>query len=288
MGDDGAMTTSPVLPPLPEAVSITEIAVADDVNLRVLRAGAGTPLVMLPGWTCSADFFVHQLTGLADDFEVIAIDPRGQGGSSKPLTGNTFEQRGHDLAALVDALGLDRFALLGWSFGVLDALSYIRSHGTARIERLVIVDETPKVPADPADPSEWGEAPLTYEGIVALQRAVLDDRLGFWTEYAQYMIGTEDAGSADVARVVALGMQTPEHVAISTVADGATSDYSVEAASASAAVPTLFLAREDRSSDARAWVSANMPTAEFDTIPLHMGFATHPEAFNARLVDFLT
>lgn len=282
------MTTSSVLPPLPAAVSVTEVAVADDVNLRVLRAGSGTPIVMLPGWTCSADFFVHQLTGLSDRFEVIAVDPRGQGGSSRPLTGNTFAQRGHDLAALVDALELDRFVLLGWSFGVLDALSYIRSHGTERIERLVIVDETPKVPADPADASEWGEAPLTHDGIVGLQRAVLDDRLGFWSEYAGYMIGDEDAASPDIARIVELGMQTPEHVAVATVMDGATSDYSSEATAASAAVPTLFLAREDWSTDARAWVSAKMPDAEFDTIPLHMGFATHPDAFNSRVARFLT
>ncbi|MFC9984773.1 alpha/beta fold hydrolase [Microbacterium keratanolyticum] len=278
------MTTSPVLPALPDSVTISEVPVADGVSLRVLRAGSGTPLVMLPGWTCSADFFVHQLTGLSDRFDVIAIDPRGHGGSSKPLTGNTFAQRGNDLAALVDALGLDRFVLLGWSFGVLDALSYIRSHGTDRIEKLVIVDETPKVPADPADASEWGEAPLTHDGIVGLQRAVLDDRVGFWTAYASYMIGSENAD--DVARIVELGLQTPEHIAVASVMDGATSDYSAEAASASAAVPTLFLAREDWADDARTWVTAHMPQAQFDTIPLHMGFATHPEDFNAKVREF--
>ena len=278
------MTTSPVLPALPDSVTISEVPVADGVSLRVLRAGSGTPLVMLPGWTCSADFFVHQLTGLSDRFDVIAIDPRGHGGSSKPLTGNTFAQRGNDLAALVDALGLDRFVLLGWSFGVLDALSYIRSHGTDRIEKLVIVDETPKVPADPADASEWGEAPLTHDGIVGLQRAVLDDRVGFWTAYASYMIGSENAD--DVARIVELGLQTPEHIAVASVMDGATSDYSAEAASASAAVPTLFLAREDWADDARTWVTAHMPQAQFDTIPLHMGFATHPKDFNAKVREF--
>lgn len=278
------MTTSPVLPALPDSVTVSEIPVADGVSLRVLRAGSGTPLVMLPGWTCSADFFVHQLTGLSDRFDVIAIDPRGHGGSSKPLTGNTFAQRGNDLAALVDALGLDRFVLLGWSFGVLDALSYIRSHGTDRIEKLVIVDETPKVPADPADASEWGEAPLTHDGIVGLQRAVLDDRVGFWTAYASYMIGSENTD--DIARIVELGLQTPEHVAVASVMDGATSDYSAEAASASAAVPTLFLAREDWADDARIWVTAHMPQAQFDMIPLHMGFATHPEDFNTKVREF--
>lgn len=287
VGQDGRMTTSPLLPALPESVTVSEVEIAEGVSLRVLRAGHGTPLVMLPGWTCSADFFANQLTGLADQFDVIAIDPRGHGGSSKPLTGNTFAQRGHDLAALVDALGLDRFVLLGWSFGVLDALSYIRSYGTDRVEKLVIVDETPKVPSDPADATEWGEAPLTHDGIVGLQRAVLDDRLGFWTGYAGYMINDEDPTSANVARIVELGMQTPEHIAIATVMDGATSDYSAEATAASAAVPTLFLAREDWADDARAWVSAHMPDAEFDTIPLHMGFATHPDAFNARVRAFV-
>lgn len=42
--------------------------------------------------------------------------------------------------------------LLGWSFGVLDALSYVRRHGTSHLAAVVLADETPKVPADPSDP----------------------------------------------------------------------------------------------------------------------------------------
>ncbi|WP_410604687.1 alpha/beta fold hydrolase [Amycolatopsis sp. lyj-90] len=271
---------------MPSFVTESSVEVADGVSLRVLRAGSGPRLLLLPGWTCSADFFVHQLTELADRFDVIAIDPRGQGGSSKPLTGNTFAQRGDDLAALVDALGLDRFALLGWSFGVLDVLSYVRRHGTNRVERLVLVDETPKVPADPANPAEWGEAPLRHDGIVSLLRAAFDDRLGFWTDYAGYMIGS-DAAPADIERIVELGMQTPEHVAMASLADGTTSDYSAEATAASSAVPTLFLAREDWAEDARIWVNTAMPDSEFDTIPLHLAFATHPAEFNERIKHFL-
>ena len=245
------------------------------------------PLIMLPGWTCSADFFVHQLSGLSQRYDVVAVDPRGHGGSTKPLTGNTFSQRGHDLAALVGALGFEQFALLGWSFGVLDALSYIRGHGTDRVAKLILVDEPPKVPADPANPSEWGEAPLSHDGIVAFQRAMIDDRQRFWTAYAGYMIGTEDLSSADVARIVELGLRTPEHVAVASAMDGLTSDYSAEAIAASAVVPTLFVARDDWSQAAHTWVAASMPAAEFDTMPLHMGFATHPDAFNDRLARFL-
>lgn len=278
-----------LLPPVPPTVTETRVQ-AGDADLRILRAGSGRPLVLLPGWTCSADFFVHQLTGLADRFDVIAVDPRGHGGSDKPLTGNTFAQRGDDLAALLDALGLDDVVLLGWSFGVLDALSYVRRHGTDRLAQVVLVDETPKVPADPSDPGEWGEAPLAHDGIVAFLRAMIDTRVEFWTAYAVYMLGLPEDTTADhpdVARVVELGLQTPEHVAVTTAADGLTSDYSVEATLVSETLPTLFVVRDDWAEDGRRWVGANMPAATFATMPVHMGFATAPAEFNDTVARFV-
>lgn len=277
-----------LLPPVPRTVTESRVT-AGELDLRILRAGAGRTLLLLPGWTCSADFFVHQLTGLADRFDVIAVDPRGHGGSDKPLTGNTFAQRGDDLAALIDALDLDDIVLLGWSFGMFDALSYVRRHGTSKLAKVVLVDETPKVPADPADPGEWGEAPLTHDGIVAFLRAMIDTRVDFWTGYAVYMLGLPEDTTPehpDVARVVELGLQTPEHVAITTAADGLTSDYSAEARTLAASLPTLFVAREDWADDARRWVGANMPGATFETMPVHMGFATDPAGFNASVARF--
>ncbi len=281
--------SSVILPVVPAEVAESLVEVAPGVELRVLRSGSGPALVLLPGWTCSADFFVHQLTGLSDRFEVIAVDPRGHGGSSKPLDGNTFTQRGADLACLLERLGLDRVVLLGWSFGVLDVLAYLRDHGTDRVSRVVLADETPKVPADPADSSEWGEAVLSHDGIVAVIQAMINDRREFWTGYAAYMLGLPEdtpADHPDIARIVELGFQTPDHVATATGADGLTSDFSGVAASVAATVPTLFIAREDWAPDGRRWVEANLPDARFATMAVHMGFATDPEGFNALIRDF--
>ncbi|UOE42925.1 alpha/beta fold hydrolase [Agromyces larvae] len=278
-----------LLPPLPESVSEELVELGEEVILRVLRAGSGTPLVMLPGWTCTADFFVHQLADFADrGFEVIAVDPRGQGGSTKPLTGNTFAQRGLDLDALLNALGIREAVLFGWSFGVFDVLSYVRQFGTDRVSKLVLVDETPKAPALPGT-EEWGEAELTHEGLVAFLRAMIDDRVGFWTGYAAYMIGRDDAAldDPDIARIVELGLQTPEHVALSTGADGLTSDYAQVAADASEQVPTLFIARDDWAEAAAHWVTVNLPDAEFATMPVHLGFATDPAEFDRTVAEFL-
>ena len=120
---------------------------------------------------------------------------------------------------------------------------------------------------------------------------MIDTRTEFWTEYAVYMLELpEDTAPdhPDVARVVELGLQTPEHVAIKTAADGLMSDYSAKAAAVAAAVPTLFIAREDWAEDAERWVKANMPEATFETMPVHMGFATAPEEVNEIISRFVS
>jgi pimeloyl-ACP methyl ester carboxylesterase len=275
---------------VPSDVSEELVTLSTGVSLRVLSRGSGRPIVFVPGWTCTADFFTHQFAGLGDEYRVISYDPRGHGGSDKPLEGNNFRQRGADLAALIDALKLAKPVLLGWSFGAYDVLSYVRDSGVEKIGGVIICDETPKCPADPTDSTEWGEAPLTPDGMPALLRMVIDDRLGFWTWYAKYMIGLpEDTADdhPDVARIVELGMQAPEHVGIATIADGVSTDLSEAAAKAAASIPTMLMARHDWADDAKAWVKKNMPGADFETIDHHMGFVTNPTGFNQSIRSFV-
>lgn len=280
-----------VMIPVPPDTTERMVALPSGITLRVLSRGQGRPIVFVPGFTCTADFFAHQLAGLGDDFQVITYDPRGHGGSDKPTTGNNFTTRGADLDALLRELALDKPILVGWSFGAYDVLAYVRDFGTDAIGGVVVCDETPKCPADPNDPADWGEAPLTPDGMPVFLRIVIDDRLAFWTWYAKYMIGLpEDTPDdhPDVARIVELGMQTPEHVAVATIADGVATDLSGAATTAAAAVPTMLMARQDWAEDAQRWAAANMPDASFATMDLHMGFVTDPDNFNATIRNFAT
>lgn len=278
-------------PALPASVSAISIPVGEDVELHVLRAGSGTPLLLIPGWSFSAEVFVHQLTELADDYDVIAIDPRGHGKSSKPLTGNSYPQRGRDLAALIDAIGLDQFVLAGWSFGTLDALSYLQQFGHDRVSKLILIDEPPRVPFDPADSTQWGEAALSHDGLPSYLTFLSTAREDFLAFIATDALGLEaDAATThpDAIKLVADGAQTPEHIAIITGAEGLASDYSATAIEYDASgKPLLFFANESWADDARAWVSANLPHAEFATIPVHAGFLTDPDAFNTRVREFV-
>lgn len=265
--------------------------VAPDVELRVLSAGSGAPVIFVPGWNFSAEVFVHQLTELAQHARVIAIDPRGHGESSKPLTGNSFPQRGRDLAAVIAALELDGVTLAGWSFGVLDVLSYLEQFGDERVARLILIDEPPRVPFDPANPAEWGEAALTHEGLPAYVKFLSTDRAGFLEYIAADALGVAaDAAAAEpaVARLIADGARTPEHIAIITGVEGLATDLSGPAAAfAATGKPLLFVAQDAWASDAERWVAANLPGAQFDTIPVHAGFLTAPAAFNARVAEFI-
>lgn len=282
---------SAIFPELPDSVSSEFVTVTEGVELRVLRAGSGDPVLFIPGWNYSAEVFVHQLTELAQHYEVLAVDPRGHGKSSKPLTGNNYPQRGRDLDALIEALGLKNLTLAGWSLGVLDALSYLRDHGHDRVAKLMLIDETPKMAADPANPEEWGEVPLTHDGMPAFILFLSTDRDGFLSYISADALGVDpELADQDEAtrRLIADGAQTPEHIAIIAGVEGFATDVSQTAIDFErSGKPVLFFAKEAWANDAKRWVSANLPSAQFATMPVHAGFMTEPAAFNARVREFI-
>lgn len=279
-----------IMVPLPEGASDERVEVDEGVHLRVVRCGDGAPVVFVPGWTCTADFFAHQLSGLSDDHHVVSYDPRGHGGSDKPLSGHSFADRGTDLAALLQNLDLTGAVVVGWAFGAYDMFSFLRDHDRSRVAGVVVLDGPPRVWIDPDEPHAWGEAPLAADGIVAFLRGVIEDRPAYWKDYAAYMIDlAEDEDpdeDDDVARIVELGMQCPDVVAVATMADGLTSDFTGTAGEVAAELPTLVLARADWADGAEAWVQEYMKGAEFGRVPTHMAFATHPDEVNQRIREF--
>lgn len=89
------------------------VSVAPGVELHFWEKGEGTPLVFIPGLTFSGEIFKAQVEHFAVDYRVIAIDPRGQGYSSKTMDGNDYLTHGQDLAALIDTLDLKDAVLIG-------------------------------------------------------------------------------------------------------------------------------------------------------------------------------
>jgi pimeloyl-ACP methyl ester carboxylesterase len=87
---------------------------------------------------------------LAQDFTVIAPDQRGIGLSEKPMDGYDTATLASDLAALMDALGHERFAAYGTDTGMPIAYALAADYPD-RIERLV-VSEAPIPGVSPSPP----------------------------------------------------------------------------------------------------------------------------------------
>ena len=82
------------------------LTVGPDIQVHYWDKGEGDAIVFIPGLTFSGEIFRHQLEHFSDRHRVIAVDPRGQGLSTKTVHGNDYVTHGADVRRLVDALGL--------------------------------------------------------------------------------------------------------------------------------------------------------------------------------------
>ena len=79
------------------------------------------------------------MPALAEDFEVIAVDQRGIGLSDKPEDGYDTGTLANDLVALMDALGHQRFAMVGTDTGMLIGYALAADHPD-RVDRLAVAE----------------------------------------------------------------------------------------------------------------------------------------------------
>ena len=85
----------------------------DDVDLHVVEAGEGPPVVLVHGFPELSYSWRHQVPALADaGYHAIAPDMRGYGRSSRPaaVTDYDIEHLTGDLVGLLDALAFERRA----------------------------------------------------------------------------------------------------------------------------------------------------------------------------------
>jgi 3-oxoadipate enol-lactonase len=110
------------------------------VVLRDLPGPPGAPaLVLLHGWTATADLnFFRVYRPLAEHFRVLAFDLRGHGSGIRTRAPVRLEDCADDVIAMADAIGLERFVVLGYSLGGAVAQLVWRRH-RERVLGLVLV-----------------------------------------------------------------------------------------------------------------------------------------------------
>lgn len=104
--------------------SAGELVRIDDTSLFVVERGAGPPVIVLHGGPgLDHHEFADYLDRLTDEFRLLLVDQRANGRSERPPEATwTLERMAQDVVMLARALGLDRYAVLGHSYGSFVAL----------------------------------------------------------------------------------------------------------------------------------------------------------------------
>jgi pimeloyl-ACP methyl ester carboxylesterase len=103
----------------------SEIITSSGRTISYNEAGRGAPVILLHGIGSAARSWKAQLEDLSDRFRLIAWDAPGYGTSTAlPSSRPLAREYADALSEFVDALGLERFHLVGHSLGSLIAARY--------------------------------------------------------------------------------------------------------------------------------------------------------------------
>ena len=107
---------------------------SDGVRVAYATLGSGPPLVKVANWLTHLEFdwtspvWRHWVAELSRERTLVRYDERGCGLSDWNAADLSFEGCVRDLEAVVDAAGLERFALFGMSQGGAAAIGYAARH----------------------------------------------------------------------------------------------------------------------------------------------------------------
>ncbi len=184
-----------------------------DVRLHAVIGGDGPPLLLVHGWPETWYAWRLVMPALARDFQVIAVDQRGIGLSDKPAAGYDTGTLANDLIGLMDALGHDRFAVVGHDTGF--AISYaLASDHPERVERAALA-EIPGPPGTSPPPPLFVPAALNdrlwhlvFNRVETLPEQLIQGREAIYFGY-EFAIQGGHVPDAAIAYYVA-GLSDPD------------------------------------------------------------------------------
>ena len=109
----------------------------------------GPEILFIHGFSQSHLSWIKQVTSgdLAKEFHMVTYDLRGHGNSDKPFEPERYKTSkywGDEVQAVMDATGLKRPVLVGWSYAGRVMVDYLTTHGTAKLAGLNYVDANQK------------------------------------------------------------------------------------------------------------------------------------------------
>jgi pimeloyl-ACP methyl ester carboxylesterase len=149
----GSVSGAPHLPEGFTGTFTSRYVDTGDLRQHVVTGGEGPPLLLVHGWPQTWYAWRLVMPGLAQSFQIVAPDQRGCGLSGKPPGGYDTATLASDLAALMDALGHQRFAVAGHDTGMWIGYALAADHRD-RVDRLAVAEAA--MPGMSASPPLFG------------------------------------------------------------------------------------------------------------------------------------
>jgi 3-oxoadipate enol-lactonase len=260
---------------------MTEIYVGD-ARLHVPNQGFGPALLLVHGFPLDHTMWRHQIRQFAGKYKVVAPDLRGFGASDISPGVVTMEDYADDMAALLDALRIDKVVFCGLSMGGYIGFQFAK-HYPDRLAGLILCD-TRAVPDTP-------EAAKNREALAA---KVLKEGTSVVAEDMMKKLfapGTLEAGGDEVASIRAV-MENARPEGVAAALHGLATRPDSRELLGQIEVPTLVIVGEHdviSPPDEMKAIADAIPGAEFLLVEGagHMAPLEKPEAVNAAIGAFL-
>ena len=259
------------------------------ITLHIEQSGAARPLLLLHGFTGSAATWAPFTEYFAPHFHIISLDLIGHGRSDSPPDAERYsmEHCVADLLALLDALGIDRTDVLGYSMGGRVALHLVAA-ARDRVRALVLESSSPGI----ADASERAARVAADEALAeSIERDGLEAFVDGWERLP--LFASQSSLPQEVrARLHAQRLRSDPHgLANSLRGMGAGRQAPLWDRLAALDIPTLLIAGElDPKYRALAGqMLAKLPNARAVIVP-GAGHTVHleqPRAFVENVLEFL-
>lgn len=147
------------------------------IGLHAVTGGSGPAVLLIGGWPQFWWQWRTIMPRLAEEYSVVAVDPRGVGRSDLPETGYDSASAALDLAELMTALGHERFHVVGHDIGMVIAYALAADH-RARVQRLVLAEALlPGISDEPSAVPESGQRVPALWHFMFNRLATLNERL---------------------------------------------------------------------------------------------------------------
>jgi pimeloyl-ACP methyl ester carboxylesterase len=117
----------PATPALPNPAT-SGYAQVNGVRIWYAVFGRGQPVVLLHGGLANSNYWGHLVPALSNDYQVVVIDSRGHGRSTRDVEPLGYDLMASDVLAVMDVLKLEKAAVVGWSDGAIIGLDIAIHH----------------------------------------------------------------------------------------------------------------------------------------------------------------